>query len=82
MNETCSSKVKVSKKRMLKRPWSKEERDAVEKHLLTYILRGKIPGADEIRKCLREENVLNGRNWKNVKDFCRNKIISINRNKK
>ena len=65
----------------MKRPWSNEEKQAVEKHLKKYIIRGHLPGKKEIEKCLEmEKNVLVNRAWTNIKDFCRNKICKMRTN--
>lgn len=63
-----------------KRAWSAEEKKAVMKHLDNYILAKKLPGADAIRKCIDAEPALKHRSWKNIKDFCRNKITTMDRN--
>lgn len=63
-----------------KRAWLPEEKKAVMKHLENYILAKKLPGADAIRKCISAEPALKYRSWRNIKDFCRNKITTMDRN--
>lgn len=58
----------------VKRPWSGEERDAVFKHLGKFILLKKLPGKSDISKCIEAEPALCHRNWRNIKDHCRNSM--------
>lgn len=78
----CNLKGKRSKTSTKRLTWSLQEIEAVERHLVKYILTETIPGADAIRKCMDEETILKNRTWKNVKDFVRNRIVSIQRKKK
>jgi len=61
-----------------RRPWTEEEKAAVMKQLGKQILRKTLPRKKEIENCLRVEPELRHRNWRNVKDFCRNKMQSLN----
>lgn len=45
---------------ILKRPWSEEERRAVNKHLR------RVPGKLDCMKCLEEEKSLKERSWKDI----------------
>lgn len=62
-----------------RRKWSESEQNAVIKHLEKFILTRRLPGKSDVEKCLKAEPVLNGRTWRNVRDFCRNRYISIER---
>lgn len=77
----ASNKEEKNNSYRQRRLWTKEEKFAVEKHFLSTILRGKLPGAGAIKQCLSEEPVLSNRNWRNVKDFCRNRITSMEKKK-
>ncbi|KAL3836143.1 hypothetical protein ACJMK2_021592 [Sinanodonta woodiana] len=59
--------------------WVKEENDAVLKHLSKFILLKRIPGKMDIDNSIAKERALCRRIWKNVKDSCRNKILSTHR---
>ncbi|XP_033125442.1 uncharacterized protein LOC117123571 isoform X2 [Anneissia japonica] len=65
---------KTKTKIVIKRKWSNAERVAVMKHLKKNILMGRIPGKAEIEKCQKKEKCLQTRSWRNIKDYCRNKI--------
>jgi hypothetical protein len=58
-------------------PWSEDEKRAVERHLGKILRLFKLPGRKDIDACLSVETVLtaNGRSWKNVKDYIRNRIV-------
>jgi len=58
----------------VKRPWSQEERDAVSRHLSGIMMRGILPRKEEIERCIGQEQVLQSRSWRNVKDYCRCKM--------
>ncbi|KAL3882846.1 hypothetical protein ACJMK2_029150 [Sinanodonta woodiana] len=67
----------IAKRTVKRRPWTEEEKAAIMKHLGKLIIRMMPPGKNEINNCLRTEPALRLRNWRNVKDFCRNKIQSL-----
>ena len=70
----------ASAKPQVKRAWSTQERVAVETHLKKFIIQGVLPGKKNIEKCIEmEQEILKNRTWRNVKDYCRNKI---NKNQK
>ncbi len=58
-------------------PDSKQKKDAVWKYLGKDILCEVLPGKPAIEDCMtRAGKVLRGRTFKNIKDFCRNAILS------
>ena len=60
-----------------KRPWSKEEKEAVLRHLRRFILDSRLPGKEAIELCKeKEQHILDGRSWRNIKDFCRNAVLA------
>lgn len=63
----------------MKRSWCSDEKNAVRRHLDKFIILGKLPGKGDIQRCKDSEPVLNQRNWKNIKDFCRNAIETMRR---
>ena len=55
-----------------KKAWSKDEHDAVMRHLKDHIeLRKALPGKGLIEECIKCEPCLRDRPWKTVKDYCR-----------
>nr|XP_055029278.1 uncharacterized protein LOC129418353 isoform X4 [Misgurnus anguillicaudatus] len=71
--------AKVSAKVNVKRPWSEAERSAVHKHLAKFIAERRVPGKLPCMKCIEEEEALNERSWKDVKNFVYNTIVTLNR---
>ena len=60
-------------------PWTAAEKTAVIKHLGGFILQKKLPGKNKILEAIRASHgVLEKRNWRNIKDFCRNKMKTRN----
>jgi hypothetical protein len=61
-----------------RRPWSAMEQQAVDRHLGKFLRTFKLPGRKDIDACLSAEPILavNGRSWKNVKDYIRNRIVA------
>jgi len=57
-----------------RRPWSKEEKHAVARHLLSYFKTNRVPGKDKCEACISREPVLQRRHWKNVKYFIKNAL--------
>ena len=72
-------KIMLHPQKSRKRTWVKEEQDAVLKHLSKFILLKRIPGKMDIDNCIAKEPALSRRSWKNVKDFCRNRILSTHK---
>ncbi|XP_038148754.1 uncharacterized protein LOC119788455 isoform X3 [Cyprinodon tularosa] len=63
-----------------KRTWNEAEVSAVEKHLLSFITKQKLPHKDDCVRCLEAEpHALENRSWKGVKDYVRNRITSLQR---
>ncbi|XP_033096322.1 uncharacterized protein LOC117100634 isoform X1 [Anneissia japonica] len=61
-------------------PWTEKEAAAVMRHLGNHILTNIIPSKKDIDICLRKEgDTLYRRSWRNIKDFCRNKIVKKSR---
>ncbi|KAM3611775.1 uncharacterized protein V6R79_024065 [Siganus canaliculatus] len=61
-----------------KRKWEKAEVRAVEKHLMDFIQRQKVPQKDDCMRCLEAESeALRRRSWRGVKDYVRNRITSL-----
>ncbi|KAL3886134.1 hypothetical protein ACJMK2_026150 [Sinanodonta woodiana] len=58
-------------------PYIAKRTAAIMKHLGKLISRKTLLGKNEINNCLRTEPALRLRNWRNVKDFCRNKMQSL-----
>ena len=56
----------------LRRPWRKQERDAVMSKLGQFVLTKTLPGKSDIEPWLKDEACLRNRSWINVKDFVRN----------
>ncbi|XP_054895814.1 uncharacterized protein LOC129366153 isoform X2 [Poeciliopsis prolifica] len=63
-----------------KHMWNEAEVQAVEKHLMNFITKQKIPQKDDCVRCLdAEPHALKNRCWKGVKDYVRNRITSLQR---
>ncbi|XP_078790319.1 uncharacterized protein LOC111947145 isoform X1 [Oryzias latipes] len=78
------SAAEQEKKRMkqIKRPWSKEEVNAVMRHFKDHIMKGKLASMIECGQCKKAENpVLDNRTLQNIRDFVRNRGITM-KNKK
>ena len=52
--------------------WSPGEQAAVQRHFHQLFLTNTLPGKAQIEKCLKEEPILHGRTWRNIKDNIRN----------
>ncbi|XP_054875107.1 uncharacterized protein LOC118469558 [Amphiprion ocellaris] len=66
--------------RKVKRMWSTEEVKAVEKSLMEFIRIGKTPGKQACEKCIAASpEALADRDWKAVKFYVYNRIISDQR---
>ncbi|XP_051806867.1 uncharacterized protein si:dkey-13n15.2 isoform X2 [Acanthochromis polyacanthus] len=63
-----------------KQKWDEAEVRAVERHLMSFIRRHKLPGKDDCIQCLEAEpKALKTRSWKGVKDYIRNRITALQR---
>ena len=47
---------------------------AVAKRLKTYFETTRLPGKAKCEECIECEKSLEGRDWRNIKDFVRNQI--------
>lgn len=63
----------------VRRPWSDAEKNAVNKHLAKFMAERRVPGKDDCLRCIKEEEVLGQRSWKDVKNFVHNTIATLNR---
>ncbi|XP_068189836.1 uncharacterized protein [Antennarius striatus] len=60
--------------------WTQEEIKAVEKTLMDCINNGKVPGKAQCMKCIKASPVvLQGRTWKGVKFYVKNRINALRR---
>jgi len=59
-----------------KRLWSNDEKQAVLRHLNQFLIEPQLPGKEAIEQCKENEQILERRSWRNIKDFCRNQILS------
>ena len=55
-----------------RKPWSEEEKMAVDFHFRGFFEDQKLPGKQDIEAVIELEPVLRGRTWQNIKDYCRN----------
>ncbi|XP_062608302.1 uncharacterized protein LOC134270140 [Saccostrea cucullata] len=64
-------------------PWSIPEKKVVLNHFKKTILLGRLPGKKDIEDLIKadKKSILTNRSWKNIKDFIRNHMTSINRKK-
>ncbi|PIK57336.1 hypothetical protein BSL78_05725 [Apostichopus japonicus] len=76
---STTSSSNVPQKTTKRKAWSTDERDAIMKHFSGLILRNKLPGKTEIERVMVKEKSLHSRSWRNIKDFCRNCIVSKSR---
>ncbi|KAM4578505.1 uncharacterized protein V3H82_007926 [Fundulus diaphanus] len=63
-----------------KHSWNEAEVAAVEKHLMSFITKQKLPQKDDCVQCLNAEpHALRNCSWKGVKDYVRNRITTLQR---
>ena len=67
------------KKTTTKVPWTQAERDAVDRHFIHHIKRGKAVQKSEAVKCLANEPVLSKRSWEAIKWHVKNRSTSWSR---
>ena len=60
-----------------KRPWTAEEKAAVERHLRKNILNCKVPDKLSCDKCLAAESALKARDWRAIKFYVKNRIFAL-----
>nr|XP_054586273.1 uncharacterized protein LOC129152390 [Nothobranchius furzeri]XP_054586274.1 uncharacterized protein LOC129152390 [Nothobranchius furzeri] len=83
-NKTSDPKPNRSREKGLwhkaKPKWDEAEVVAVEKHLMCFITEHKLPQKDDCVRCLEAEpHALRNRSWKGVKDYVRNRITALTR---
>ena len=66
----------LPKKKMIRKPWTDEEKRAIKQSFRSNLVTRKIPHKIEILSAQNEFPVLARRSWKNIKDFVRNTISS------
>ncbi|CAJ1069453.1 uncharacterized protein LOC117818719 isoform X2 [Xyrichtys novacula] len=77
------SDKKGSKSKCIHRTWEEAEVQAVERHLMRFIKKHKVPQKDDCVECLEAEpEALSTRSWKGVKDYVRNRITALKRTSK
>lgn len=69
----------ASSSKSKRRPWTREEKKAVDEELGTLIRRMKVPGKLDCDRCLRNKSILSKRTWKDIKYYVHNTIQSVNR---
>lgn len=61
-----------------KRPFTTAEKDIIDKYLDSFIRRKEIPSKSDIEALLCAEPQME-RTWRNIKDYCRNRIITMSK---
>ena len=55
--------------------WTEEEKEAVFKHLSSFVRQGRYPGKRDCENCILKANgVLHRRRWRAIKYFVKNQI--------
>lgn len=63
--------------------WDETEVQAIERHMMDFIIQQKVPQKNDCIKCLEAENeALRDRSWKGVKNYVRNRITTLRNAKK
>ncbi|XP_049895877.1 uncharacterized protein LOC126387392 [Epinephelus moara] len=76
-NKTQHNDDDVSKVQT-KRPWSVEERTAVQRRMTKFVALRKVPAKNDCLLCIEKESpVLSTRTWKDVKYFVYNEIVKV-----
>lgn len=76
----CSLQSFFQGAKKTKRKWSTEEVKAVEKSLMDFIRMGKTPGKQDCERCIvASPAALAERDWKGIKFYVYNRIISDQR---
>ncbi|XP_055022443.1 uncharacterized protein LOC129412454 isoform X2 [Boleophthalmus pectinirostris] len=74
------TKSKTARKPQKRRPWEKEEMNAVERHMISFIHSCRVPGKDDCDRCLKSEpEALKNRDWKAIKFYIKNRITALKR---
>ncbi|XP_024910334.1 uncharacterized protein LOC103390035 isoform X2 [Cynoglossus semilaevis] len=63
-------------RKVQRRPWSTEEKEAIWRQLGVHIRVQTVPGKEVCQRCLDLEPVLRGRHWKDIKNQVHNQIQS------
>ncbi|XP_027131229.1 uncharacterized protein LOC104929912 isoform X6 [Larimichthys crocea] len=67
---------KTDAKIQVKRPWTNQEKSAVQRGMAKFIALKKVPGKTDCLLCIRKESpVLRTRTWKDIKYFVHNEIV-------
>ncbi|KAL1272198.1 hypothetical protein QQF64_028060 [Cirrhinus molitorella] len=56
--QTMKGKAKEATNINVKRPWSQEERNAVDKHMGRFMAERRVPGKDDCMQCIEKEKAL------------------------
>ncbi|XP_030607071.1 uncharacterized protein LOC115795355 [Archocentrus centrarchus] len=73
----CSNEKQAGKVRS---KWTDDEVKAVERHMLHFITRCKVPGKRDCDACLQAEPVaLKDRDWAGIKYYIHNRIVALKR---
>ena len=71
---SCGRKKNLAKRDMSKRrPWTAEEKEAVEEHLGSFIRLRKLPGKRQCEEA-KQDIRLKNRKWSTIKFFIKNQI--------
>ncbi|XP_026107415.1 uncharacterized protein LOC113079376 [Carassius auratus] len=75
------SLVPLNQNARARKPWSETERKVIEHCFKIYFKEIKAPGKVDCERCINANRILkdNGRDWKTVKYFVLNRIISVKR---
>ncbi|CAC5406034.1 unnamed protein product [Mytilus coruscus] len=76
---TSTSVVHVAKKTGKRHMWTTEEMKCVEAAFRKNLSLKRLPGKKECQQLIDQNVVLHNRSWTMVKDFVRNKIVSMER---
>ncbi|XP_027131235.1 nucleolar protein dao-5-like isoform X11 [Larimichthys crocea] len=74
--KTAAERGKTDAKIQVKRPWTNQEKSAVQRGMAKFIALKKVPGKTDCLLCIRKESpVLRTRTWKDIKYFVHNEIV-------
>lgn len=80
-NYFIDSAFRVGRRATIKKPWTIEEKSAVEKSMSKkFIERFVVPGKNDCTACIKENpEVLKERDWRAVKFYVKNRIAALKR---
>ncbi|XP_070177602.1 uncharacterized protein [Littorina saxatilis] len=78
-NKCPSQTVTQPRKKQAKRPWTKDQKEAVDRHLSHCLVLNRVPQKHEAEQALASEKTLRGRTWKDVKYFVYNLLKKENK---